>query len=55
MRTIGAKNLTFKKDMHEDIVAAELALKSARVMMLAPVGFLVVLVSKNYASHNDTR
>ena len=46
MRTIGAKNLTFKKDMHEEIVAAELALKSARVMMLAPVGFLVVIVSK---------
>jgi hypothetical protein len=46
MRTIGAKNLQFKKDMAEEIVAAELALKSARVMMLAPVGFLVVIVSK---------
>ena len=43
MRTIGARNLNFKKGMQQEVVAAELALKSARVMMLAPVGCLVVV------------
>ena len=46
MRTIGARNLNFKKGMQQEVVAAELALKSACVMMLAPVGCLVVVVSK---------